>query len=198
MSDAVGDVVPRPPAKQSLRALDARIGPDGVTWPPLRLAGLDPAIGHAVKRVEKLPDRGTGSGAQVDGRGRPGQRLESGQGGHVRGGQVPDMDIVPDAGAIAGWPVSSCDQERLAFFVRLKHLAEGMTRSPQLQAGTHFRIRAYRVEVPQGQHADEPGGGDIGEHRLAHRLGPGVGALRVDGRALVNGEVIAGAVDRGR
>src|SRR5579859_7469457 len=112
-------------------------------------------------------------------------------------GQVPDVNVVPDAGAVPGRPVGPGDLERHAFVVGLDYLAQGVGRAPQLQAGPHLGVGPDGVEIAQGQHPDGLGGGDVGEHRLAYRLGPRVRALRVDSGILVDAEVLADLVDGG-
>jgi hypothetical protein len=198
VADTFGDVVVRLPAEQAPGPVDAGIGTDHVTGSPPGVASLDRVIGHPVERVQKFPHRGARAGAQVD-HGRPlRQRIEPVQRGYVGRSQIPHMDIVPDARAIAGRVVGPGDQERDAVPLRLDHLAQAMGRTRQLKPGAHLGIGAYRVEIPQGQHADGLHRGDIGEHRLAHRLGPRVRALRIDGRVLIHGQVLAGPVDGGR
>src|SRR6516225_2492808 len=90
MPDALGEVVPRPPAQQARRTADARIGAGHVTRPPACLTRLDGAVGHPVERGEKLPDGGARAAPHVDGRRWPGQGVEPGERGHVRRGEVPD------------------------------------------------------------------------------------------------------------
>lgn len=149
MANAFSDVVLRPPVQQALRAFDTGIGAHDVTRPPSGFTRLDRALGHAVERVEKFPDGGTCPGAQVDDGRRTGQDVELPERRHMRRGQVPDMDIVPDARSIPGRVVGSGDQERNAMLLCLDHLAQGVGRPRQLQAGAHLGIRAYGIEVPQ-------------------------------------------------
>src|SRR5690349_4817410 len=94
MPDALGDVVPGPPAQQALRPADAGEGARDVTRPPGGLTRFDGMVGDPVERGEELTDGGAGAGAQVDDGHRPGQGVEPGKRGHVRRGQVPDMDVV--------------------------------------------------------------------------------------------------------
>lgn len=107
------------------------------------------------------------------------------------------MHVVPDPRAVAGRVVGAGDPERHAVLLGQDHLAQGVAGARQLQARAHLGVGADRVEVAQGQYAEGPGGGDVGEHRLAHGLGAGVGAQRLDGGLLVHGQVVVRAVDRG-
>src|SRR5580658_1475970 len=97
MTDSLGDVILRLPAEKTPRAVDAGIATDGVTESPFGITAIDRMVGHAVEGGEKLPDGGTRTGTHVDDRHRPGQSAEARKRGYMRRGQVPDMDIVPDA-----------------------------------------------------------------------------------------------------
>ena len=97
VADAFGDVVLRLPAKQARRAVDPGVGASNVTRPAFGIARLDRALDDVVERVKKFPDGGAPAGPQVDGGRWPGQGIEPVQRGHVRRGQVPDVDVVPEA-----------------------------------------------------------------------------------------------------
>ena len=137
----------RQPSSRSAQSIRLQT-PAGIPGPPGRLAH-GRAAGYPVERGEQFPDCGARAGAQVDGRGRPGQRVEPVQRGHVRRGRVPDMYLVPQPRTIPGRPVGPGNHERDAF-MRLDHLAQDVRRPGQLQPGPHLGVRPDRVEVPQG------------------------------------------------
>ena len=196
MPDTLGQIMPSPPAQYAFSTVDAGVGASHVSGTSARLPHLDRLAGHSVKRLHQLPHCGAGASAEVDRRYPVGQGVESRQCGHMGRSQVPYVHVIPQPRAVPCWPVRPGDHERDRFIVRPDHLAKRVRRPGQLQSGPHLRIGTDRVEIPQRQHPKRPGRGDVGEHRFTYRLGPCVRALRVDRRVLIDGQVIAGPVDR--
>src|SRR5260370_18037059 len=136
MTDAFGDVIPRPPAQETFRAVDAGVGADRVTGPPFGVTRLHRTVSRAVKGVQELADGGSRAGTQVDDRRWPGQGVEAGERGHGGRGPIPAMAVVPYAWPPPGRPVRSGRQERKPLSSRLDPLAPSLCRPPHPQRRT--------------------------------------------------------------
>jgi len=201
VADTIRDAVLRLPVKQLCGPVGPGVCAGHVAWAPLGVSRLDRRVGYAIECVEQFPHGGAIAGAQVDDAvtaRRCQQLIESAQRRDVSGRQVPDMNVVPDTRSVPGRVIRASDLERDARFQSLHHLAESMGGLGQLQAGAHLGVRADRIEVPQGEHADGLRGGDVGEHRLTRCFRPPVRTLRVDRGVLVHRQVGTGPVDGGR
>ena len=73
-----------------------------------------------------------------------GQRL------NVRLSQVPDIDIIADAGAVARWPVDAGDGEMVDFSqCGIDELADDMRRFFDVNSASVFRIGADGIEIAE-------------------------------------------------
>ena len=96
-------------------------------------------------------------------------------GAHVGPGEVPDVDVVADAGAVAGRVVGAGDREGVLLAAGGHHqLAEHVRGLLGVDAGLEVGVGADRVEVAQDDRAQVGRGRHVLEDLLHHPLGPGV------------------------
>ena len=76
-------------------------------------------------------------------------------------GEIPNMHVVAEPGAVPGGPINTCDGEYSLALVCFDHFAEGVCRLGVLEAATHGRICADGVEVAQRDHVHVAGGGEV-------------------------------------
>ena len=169
----------RVPAKLAARLVGGGDRGGGVTGAPGRQLDRDRVAGHLAGRVDDLLVAVTVAVSEVVDLvlARPDRR----QGEQVGGGQVRDVDVVADAGAVRGRVVVAVQQQLVA--LPAGHLEDDgdqvAFRAVPLAKPAH---RARGVEVPQA------GGGKAErlalprQHQVHRQLGGGVGVARADRR----------------
>jgi len=114
----------------------------------------------------------------------------------VRLCQVPHVDIVTDAGAVAGFPVHAGDfKGGDAPHFGIDQLAHHMGRFGNVNARAHLGVGANGVEVAQGNAAHRISRTEILKHHLHHVLGAGIGAAGVERRFFGDHEAGHGIVN---
>jgi len=171
----------RVPAQLAARLVGGGERGGGVASAPGRQLDRDRMAGHLAGRVDDLLVAVTVAVSEVVDLvlARPDRR----QGEQVGGGQVRDVDVVADAGAIRGRVVVAIQQQLVALPVG--HLEDDgdqvAFRAVPLAEPAH---RARGVEVPQA------GGGKAErlalprQHQVHRQFGGGVGVARADRRVL--------------
>src|SRR5690606_8669868 len=119
------------------------------------------------------------------------------QGEQVGLGQVGDVDVVADAGAVGGGVVVAVDGDgRAAALGDLED--EGDEVGLGLVRCAVGAVGAGDVEVAQGGRAQAVGGGLAGDHVVDGQLGGAVGVGGAGGRRLGDGDLVGFAVGGGR
>ena len=118
---------------------------------------------------------------------------------HVGPRDVPDVDVVADAGAVGGRVVDAGDGEGVLLTEGGAHqLAEDVRGLLGVDAGRQVGVGADRVEVAQDHRAQVGRRRDVLEDLLHHPLGAGVRRRRVEGVVLAHLEALGrGGVQRG-
>ena len=62
-------------------------------------------------------------------------------------GEIPNMHVVAEPGAVTGGPINTCDGEYSLVLVCFDHFAEGVCWLGVLEAAAHGRVGADGVEV---------------------------------------------------
>ena len=96
--------------------------------------------GGLTEGLGEFEDGGALAGAEVYDVVAGGDVVETLQAGDVGAGEVPNVDVVAQAGAVAGRPVNAGDGEGLAGVVGGDHLAQRMGRGRVLQACAQGRV----------------------------------------------------------
>ena len=95
------------------------------------------------------------------------------------GGQIADVDVVPDGGAVGRRVIRAEDAKPLALPQgRLASYLNQQLASGRGLPGAAVRCGARHIEIAQGCVAHGRGGGQVSEHPLGHQLGRAIG---VDG-----------------
>ena len=187
-------------------AVDVRVGAHGVAGPRRCLADRHLLAEHAAGRSVTSSRTDTPSprptfmitlGSPT----RPMTSSNRSDRAHVGLGDVPDVDVVADAGAVGGGVVDAGDGEGVLLAEGRPHeLAEDVRRLLGVDAGRQVRVGADRVEVAQDHRAQLGRGGDVLEDLLHHPLGAGVRRRRVEGVVLTHLEALGrgGVQGRGR
>ena len=177
------------------------VGRGDVAGAPGRdLVGDVPADGGA-ERPDHLEHAGAPPGAEVP-HVAPAHLGEPVERGQVAPGEVDDVDVVADAGAVGGVVVVAEDLQLLpAADGHLGDERHQVVRDAlRVLTDAPGPVGAHGVEV--AQEADRPavvGGGDVGEHLLDHQLRAAVRVGRLSGRRVLAHRDGGGiAVDRGR
>src|SRR3954454_13227115 len=154
--DALFEGVLGAPSKQVGGPRAAAVGAGRVARPPGGRRNGDRSVDDLVERVDELQDGGPRSGAQIHHHVLRlvclEQRVEDFQRSHVGGGEVANVQVVPDPGTVPGGVVQTGHPEGVARPVSLHQLAERVGRCGYLQSRAHLGVGADRVEVPQRQY----------------------------------------------
>ena len=158
---------------------------------------------HLLKRGHHLAHGHAAAGAQVDdqiiaslGAGARKGGVKIGQGRDVRLRQVPHVNVIPNAGAVAGFPVHAGDfKGGDAPHFSIDQLAHHMGGFGNVNARAHLGVGANGVEVAQGNAAHGVRRAEILEHHLHHVLGAGIGAAGVERRFFGDHEAGHGIVN---
>ncbi|CAB4594766.1 unannotated protein [freshwater metagenome] len=168
------------PAEHGLDAGGVGVGADRVARTATDDLVRHGATGDPLGRTDHVEDAAADAGADVE-RHRLAARREVVQRAHVCVGEVLDVDVVADAGAVGGGVVVAehLDGRPLAER-RLHHERDQVERLRPVLADHGVLAGAGRVEVPQVHGAQPVGDAVPAEDPLDHRLGLGVDALGVD------------------
>ena len=162
-------------------------------------AVLHGQAGDAFDGVEYLLDRKAGAGAEVHGHAfTVAARDEAFHGFDVGRGEVEDMDIVADAGAVGRGVVVAHDVEVGQSAVE-GHEGAGDEMGFRIVAFAcfAFRVGTSRVEVAQGRPRDAVRAGVVGQHTLHEHLGLTVGIDGVQLEVFGDGHGLGDAVHGG-
>ena len=166
-------------------------------------ASRNGATRHPLERRHQLADGDAVATTDVDHHARRADRLdhlvEALDRTDVRTGQVPDVEVVADAGAVTGRQIDAGDREAgLLPAGRHHQLAEHVRRLLGVDAGLEVGVGADRVEVAEHDRAEVRRRRHVLEDLLDHPLRPGVRRRRVERVVLADLEVVLDGVQRGR
>src|SRR5680860_1124117 len=169
----------RRPTEQRLDLVDVGEGPHSVPYTRWSLADGDGRAEYPLEGRDQLTHGHPVPGADVHdhtGLLDLGQdRVELLHRGYVRQSEIPDVDVVPQAGSVASRMLRASDDECIPQTTGSHHqLTEDVRRLSDVYTGLQLRVAADGVEVAQDHRAKICSSSHVVEHHLHHQLCPGV------------------------